>query len=236
MKYITILFKKHKKHLPKSLENTFFGEILKYGALIFISAWVFQGILYMNWRESVIKILIDLLIFYILFSLGLSLALSIFIAHSLNFAFNGQLFTMYTHMGVTKVTPESFLEQTILCSKRLQKQNFIDSAIAYGSLSRGKFKSTSDIDIRFVPKSGEFNFWLSCLFSVKERCIAFINGYPLDLYVFKTNILLKKMRSDELPIMIYEKEKCMKHIYEDRLLMYDFVKMFEKKVIKNENI
>ena len=232
MKYITVLFKKHKKHLPKSLENTFFGEILKYGALIFISAWVFQGILYMNWRESVIKILIDLLIFYILFSFGFPLVLSIFIAHSLNFAFNGQLFTMYTHMGVTKVTPESFLEQTILCSKRLQQQNFIDSAIAYGSLSRGKFKSTSDIDIRFVPKSGEFNFWLSCLYSVKERCIAFVKGYPLDLYVLKTNILIKKMRSDELPIIIYENENCMKDIYNDRLSIEEFINIFNRNVIK----
>ena len=139
-------------------------------------------------------------------------------------------------MGATKVSPKSFLEQTILSSRRLQQQNFIDSAIAYGSLSRGKFKNTSDIDIRFVPKSGEFNFWLSCLFSVKERCIAFINGYPLDLYVFETTTLLKKMRTDELPIMIYENKNCMKDVYNVRLSMKEFIKIFNEKVIKNESL
>lgn len=236
MKFIIVLFKKHKKHLPKNLENTFVGELLKYGFLIFLSAWVFQGMLYMNWRESLIKISIDFLISIILLSTGLSFPISIFIAHSLNFAFNGQLFAMYTHMGATKVTPKSFLNQIILSSKRLQKQSFINSAIAYGSLSRGNFKSTSDIDIRFVPKPGEFNFWLSCLYSVKERCIAFVNGYPLDLYVFKTNILIKKMRSDELPIIIYENENCMKDIYNDRLSIEEFIYMFNRKVIRNESL
>tara|TARA_B110000902_G_C14264579_1_gene570926 strand:- start:632 stop:1330 length:699 start_codon:yes stop_codon:yes gene_type:complete len=225
-KYIIVLFKRHKKHLPKKLEGTAFGEILKYGFAILISAWLFQGMLYMNWRETVLKILINIVITYILFLMGLSIIISLITAHTLNFAFNGQLFAMYTHMGATNVTSKLFLEETISTSKRLSDASFINAAIAYGSLSRGCFKSTSDIDIRFVPKNGEINFWLTCIYAFKERCIAFVQGYPLDLYVFKTNVLLTKMRSDELPIIVYEANSSMQKVYENRLSMKEFVKVF----------
>jgi predicted nucleotidyltransferase len=225
-KYIITLFKKHKKHLPQKLDGTAFGEILKYGFLILVSAWFFQGMLYMNWRETILKILINIIITYVFFLMGLPIIISLIIAHTLNFAFNGQLFAMYTHMGVTNVNPKEFLEQTILTSKRLKKSNSINAAIAYGSLSRGNFKSTSDIDIRFVPKKGQIHFWRACLFAIKERVLAFLNGYPLDLYVFESKVLIKKMRSDELPIIIYEKNNSMQKVYKNRLSMKEFVMVF----------
>jgi predicted nucleotidyltransferase len=231
MNYIKVLFKKHKKHLPKRLEGTVLGEILKYGFAIFASAWLFQGMLYMNWRETLLKVFINIVTTYLLCIAGLPLGISLVLAHTLNFALNGQLFAMYTHLGATNVTSKLFLEQTILTSKRLYNSSSIEAAIAFGSLSRGNFKSTSDIDIRFVPKKGEINFWLACLFAVKERILAFLNGYPLDLYVFDTKVLLKKMRSDELPIIVCEKNNSMQSVYKNRLEMDEFVKMFNEKVI-----
>lgn len=226
--FIKVLFKKHKKHLPQKLRGTAFGEILKYGFAILVSAWFFQGMLYMNWRETVLKILINIVITYFLFFMGLPIIISLITAHTLNFAFNGQLFAMYTHMGATNVTSKLFLEQTILTSERLKYSTSINAAIAYGSLSRGDFKSTSDIDIRFVPKDGKINFWLASLFAIKERFFGFINGYPLDLYVFEPKVLLKKMRSDELPIFIYEANNSMHKVYKNRLSMKDFISVFKE--------
>lgn len=217
--------------------GTALGEYLKYGFSIFASAWLFQGILYMNWREAFIKLLIDAFLGALFILAGINLFISFLIAHSLNFAFNGQLFAMYTHMGATKVNPQSFLRETLASSQRISKSSSIQAAIAYGSLSRGCFKSTSDIDIRYIPKSGDLNFWIACLFAVKERIIAFIKGYPLDLYVFKTKVLLKKMRSDEFPIMVFEDNNCMKAVYPERISMNQFVEVFTKNVLdKHEGI
>jgi len=229
-KYLTVLFKKHKKHLPKKLEGIFIGELLRYGIFILISAWIFQGMLYMNWRETVIKILLDLLILLILFYCGINIIVAFIIAHTLNFAFNGQLFAMFTHQGATNVSPESFLNNTLKMAGRIKKTNYIDAAIAYGSLSRGCYKKTSDIDVRFIPKKGKW--WRTALFAVKERIIAFINGYPLDLYVFDSEILIKKMRSDELPIILYENEEVVQHIYKKHVPLDEFVNIFKQNNFK----
>lgn len=229
--YIKVLFKKHKKHLPKGLDQTIIGNFLKYGFSILISAWVFQGVLHMNWRETFIKLILDVLLTGFFITFGFPVIISFLISHTLNFAFNGQLFAMYTHMGATNVKPKTFLKQTIAISNRLTEFSAINAAIAYGSLSRGCFKSTSDIDIRYVPKKGELNFWLACMYAVKERFNAFIKGYPLDLYVFETNVLLKKMRTDEVPIIVFESNNCMRETYEERLSMSEFVSIFNEKVI-----
>ena len=56
MQYITLLFRKHKKHLPKKLQSTWFGELCRFGFMIFLSAWILQGIRIMNWREATLKV------------------------------------------------------------------------------------------------------------------------------------------------------------------------------------
>lgn len=228
-KFITVLFKRHKKHLSKRLRSSKIGELLEFGIAIFVSAWFFQGMLYMNWRETVIKILLDILLIFIFFLIGLPLWLTFILAHTLNFAFNGQLYAMYTHMGATNVSPKKFLQETISSSIRISKIDSISAAIAYGSLSRGLYKSTSDIDIRYVPKKGELNFWKACFFALKERFLAFIHCYPLDLYVFDEDTLQKKMRIDELPIIIYENGKSMYPIYKERIELDEFIILFKEK-------
>ena len=112
MEYITLLFKKHKKHLPARLQGTLFGEFCRYGFMIFISAWILQGVHITNWREVVIRYAIDAILTFDLIALGLHWSIAFFIAHSLNFTLNGQLFAMYTHMGATGVTAEKFLRNT----------------------------------------------------------------------------------------------------------------------------
>lgn len=60
--YITVLFTKHKKKLPKKFQGTILDEWIRYGFMTVLSAWVFQGMLYANWRENVIKIGLDLVL------------------------------------------------------------------------------------------------------------------------------------------------------------------------------
>ena len=102
--------------------------------MIFLSAWILQGVRITNWREVVIRYAIDIILMAIMISFGVHWALAFFIAHSINFTFNGQLFAMYTHMGATGVKAEKFLKDTIKMSKMIEKHKFIRASIAYGPL------------------------------------------------------------------------------------------------------
>lgn len=224
MQYITLLFKKHKKHLPKRLEGTALGEFCRYGFMIFLSAWILQGVRITNWREVVIRYLIDAILMTVMILLGVHWALAFFIAHSINFTLNGQLFAMYTHMGATGVKADKFLNDTIKLSKKIEKHRFIRASIAYGSLSRGCYKKTSDIDIRLIPAEG--GWWRTALYAVWLRTWAFFVHYPLDMYCYDPEVVVKKMRTDELPIMVNEREKCMLKWYPERVEFEDFIKIF----------
>ena len=226
MQHITLLFKKHKKHLPKRLEGTALGEFCRCGFMIFLSAWILQWVRITNWREVVIRYLIDAILMTVMILLGVHLALAFFFAHSINFTLNGQLYAMYTHMGATGVKAEKFLNDTIKLSKKIEKHKFIRASIAYGSLSRGCYKKTSDIDIRLIPAKG--GWWRTALYAVWLRTWAFFVHYPLDMYCYDPEVVVKKMRTDELPIMVNEREKCMLKWYPERVEFEDFIKIFTK--------
>ncbi len=228
MQYITLLFRKHKKHLPKKLQSTWFGELCRFGFMIFLSAWILQGIRIMNWREATLKVALTVIPTAILIMFGVHFILAFIIAHTLNFAFNGQLYAMYTHMGATNVTPQHFLEITELFAQTCATKSYLNAAIAYGSLSRGCFKSTSDIDLRLIPQKGELNWWKCVLFAFGLRIISFLKGYPLDLYVYDPAVVVKRMRTDELPIMLYERDGYMKEWYPERVEHNEFIGIFTK--------
>lgn len=177
MQYITLLFKKHKKHLPSRLKGTFIGEFCCYGFMIFLSAWILQGVRISNWREVTIRYAIDIVLMSIMILLGVHWLLSFFIAHSINFSLNGQLFAMYTHMGATGVKAEEFLKDTIQMSKMIEEKKFIRASIAYGSLSRGCYKRTSDIDIRLIPAKG--GWWATAFYAVWLRTWAFFASHTI---------------------------------------------------------
>lgn len=229
MNKFSVLFKKHKKHLPAGLQGTAVGELCRYGWAIFLSAWIFQGMRISNWRENAIRIAIDVILTCSVLPFSTEwwvLLLAFVISHSLNFMFNGQFFAMFTHMGATGVTAEKFLDRTIRIAEEAKTKKFCAAAVAYGSLSRGCFKSTSDIDLRLVPAEGESNWWKLALWAISLRARAFCWGYPLDMYCYDANILTKKMRSDELPIILDEKNGCMQSVYPERVEFDEFVKRF----------
>lgn len=229
---LSVLFKKHKKHLPERLKGTFIGEFCRYGFMIFLSAWILQGVRITNWREVVIKYGIDIILIAIFITLGLHWALAFVIAHTLNFMFDGQFFAMFTHMGATGVTAQKFLDKTVELAESAKTKTFCNAAIAYGSLSRGCFKRTSDIDLRLIPASGELNWWKTAFWALWLRMKAFVDGYPLDMYCYDPQVVIKKMRTDELPIMVNEKDKCMMKWYPERVEFDEFIKIFTDANIK----
>lgn len=231
MNYLTVLLSKHKKHLPKSLESTWLGSFLKFGFMIFISAWALQGIRIMNNKERTVKVAIDLLLWGLFVACGVHWIVSFVVAHTLNFMLNGQFHAMFTHMGATGCSARYFLRQTVAFKERIAAKRFIMASIAYGSLSRGCYKRTSDIDLRLIPAAGERNGWKCALYAVWLRAVAFCVRYPLDMYVYSPEVVVKRMRTDELPIMLHEREGCMKRWYAERVEFDEFVDIFTKENI-----
>lgn len=232
MGYLKVLFKKQKKNFPVFLRKIPGSDYLRLGIFIAISAWLFQGMRYMNWRETVLKLTLDL--FLTLFGIfcGLSWYFAFLLAHTLNFLFNGQFFAMFTHMGANRIQPSFFLSETIHFSEFLKNCSFIETALAYGSLVRGEYKKTSDIDMRIVPKDGEYNFWKCAWCAVGLRCIAFIHGYPLDLYIFTFSELKYKMRCDETPLLLAGNKLKPSSIYPQIISLQEFRDFFAQKQLR----
>lgn len=224
--YIKVLFTKHKKKLPRKLQGTIFDEWIRYGFLTVISAWVFQGMLYANWRENILKIGADILV-TILLAFIMPWWCGFLIAHTLNFMLNAQAKAIFNHMGAGNKPAIDFYEGVVAMKKRIEKTSCLEAAIAYGSLSRGCYKPTSDIDVRFIPKAGEWNFWKACVWTFRERVISFFTGFPLDSYVFSLEHTKKVMRSDELPIIVVERNNIAKEVYSERVEWEEWCKVFK---------
>lgn len=179
----------------------------------FIIHWIFQGLLYMDKTERLFKIFTDLL-FTFLFSLilyGFSksvtfnmLLLSFVLAHTMNFLFNAQVWVVAKHFRLIHQSKEAFDRFIQAFSIRLKNEPSIAFAAAYGSLVRGEWKTTSDLDIRVVRKKGIINGIRACLFILKERTRAFINRFPLDIYVFDNMNGLNRMSPKERPYVIFD--------------------------------
>ena len=229
MNYLRVLFIKQKKKLPSFLQKIPGADYLRLGIFVASASWLLQGIRYMNWHEAAITFFIDLVLTFILFACGVNIVLSWIIAHTINFSINGQLFAMFTHFGANGVPATFFYQETIKMAKRLSKIKSIECALAFGSLSRGEYKKTSDIDLRLVPAPGELNFWKCSLYALKMRMVAFFAGYPLDLYVFTLHELTRKMRTDEPPVLLAGSRKDLEGIYPSVISLDHFSELFCKK-------
>lgn len=157
MNKIAVLFRKHKKKLPGILAKLPGGDYCRLGLCIAVSAWIFQGMRYMNWREAVLKLALDIIGTGV-GMLWLPWYWALPIVHTLNFTFNGQLFAMFTHMGANTVKADFFLRETLRVAEDLEKRTAVGSALAFGSLARGEYQKTSDIDLRIVPRGGGMEF------------------------------------------------------------------------------
>ena len=226
-RYFDALFKKHKKkHLPSFLTGTWFDEWMSYGYITFTTSFMLQGMLYANWRDNVIKILIDVVITLALWGVGLPWWVALLIAHTINYCINGQAICVFYHIRAGNLTAQQFYDGTVAMKERLDKCKYMDAAISYGSLSTGKWHPSSDIDIRFIPKRGECNFWMCTLWAVGERTRAFFKGYPLDMYVFTMKHSYDVMSKNEVPIVFKDVENEASAYYDTLMTFDEFKNMF----------
>lgn len=173
--------------------------------------WVFQNMLNMDLTELCFKLGIDILLtilFSFIFSIWLPLAFAVLlgwiIAHSINFLFNGQIFVVLKHFGDVTHELSEFTQYILALKSRLSQEPSIQWAAIYGSMTRGELKKTSDLDIRLIRYPGFINGIRACWFILLERTRAHLNHFPIDYLVLDSPRLLKRLRPDEPPQVIYD--------------------------------
>ena len=191
----------------KILEIKFIPKFIKILVIIGIN-WIFQSLFYMEKIEKTFKLALDfilLLIFYVVigqfFAFFMAIFISFFLAHTINWAFNGHIFALLKTFNIVKTEPTKFVRYIDGLTKRAKREKGILLVAAFGSLSRKELKETSDLDIRIIGKSGLNNGLRVCLFAMLERSRAFLNKFPLDIYVAKNFTNLSRLT--EKPIELY---------------------------------
>ncbi len=189
------------------LDNDYIPKFL--GILIIIGInWTFQSLLYMDKTEKLFKIVFELIIFVLLFiilqyilSIATAGVLSIIIAHTINWIINGHIFALFKTFGVIKTKNYKFNKYLNELKEKSSKESSIFLVATFGSIARKELKETSDLDIRIIRKKGIINGLRSCIFTMKERSIAFFRRLPLDIYVGDDLKFLQKV--NEKAIIIY---------------------------------
>lgn len=178
--------------------------------IVFFSNWLFQGMLYMDNTEKLFKISLDIIFFIIIISFIsfftyislLNIFLIIIFVHTLNFFINGQIFVLLKNFDLVKTDNKKFLTYIENMKTRINKQDSIYYAAAYGSLSMGELTQFSDFDVRIVRKHGIKNGIIACIFVLIERIRALVSFFPLDIFLLDSKIKLFCLSSDGRPLII----------------------------------
>lgn len=206
----------------KLVKGNKFPAYVRIPAIIF-SNWLFQGILYMDETEKLFKILLDLLLMFSLY-FGFasylasvpSLAVSVLLAHTINWIFNGQIFVLFKNLKLIRTELEHFRTYTNNLKTRMAREKSILCAAAFGSLSRGELKGSSDLDVRVVRRPGVINGIRACTFVFLERSRAFFSRFPLDIYVLDDFEDFSKLRRDEYPVTLHDPMGVLQKNYGDK--------------------
>jgi len=204
------------KSVPEYVTNAALARVLKMRWATLASYWIFQGILMMDNYERGVKILFDILTTLILYSaaVGLSafktvpaLITAFIVSHTLNMFLNGHFPALGKFLGFAPLAGDKFNAYVKDMIRRWDRKAFVRFVAAYGSAARGEMSSRSDFDVRVLPKPG-FTDKLKCaLWIAAERSRALFKKFPLDIYLISDISGLKKMRPEETPLLLVQKEE-----------------------------
>lgn len=172
----------------------------------------------MNWVERLHRWSLEAVIFIVIWGLlgggtssSFRIICSMLTAHTLSALLNGHIFAMLTHdlfWFSPYKKPRMFLSYLERMRDRLviESPPFISGVVFFGSLSRGVFRESSDLDVRFLPVDGIWSEFKTAHFVFKERLRALIAGFPIDAYMFRTaqEVAEKMDITSECPVIIFQ--------------------------------
>lgn len=184
-----------------------------------IRNWIIQGISYMDIGELTLRIfteiIVTILIYFTLLQVVghsipdyVTLLACFLIAHTINWIFNGNFWALliFAIPPLKNRGNQKTINYLNKVTSRLKKYRSIGGVLIYGSLSRGQWHNKSDIDLRILRKPGFFNLLQAYLLISKERMIAAFAMQPLDMFLADSIKFLRKMRSDEIPIILLQRD------------------------------
>lgn len=208
--------------------------------VIIIRYWIVQGMLFMNYAEIIYRLTVEFLFFCTVYMLcymqniPINVIYIVIIAHTFSFIFNGHLFAMLTHdlfwFGLYKDKKKfyTYIDQMRI---RLNKKNpeYTAGVVFFGSLARGIFRETSDLDVRFIAKPGFWNAIKTSNLVFIERIRALFAGFPIDAYMFRSASEIKRKMDveNEHPVCMYSSGNILKNNFPE-MQKYKF---FEKKFL-----
>lgn len=193
----------------KASDHVLLRPFLRSPVISLLVHWVFQGMLYMDRTELMFKIGLDLAMATVLWIAvsrilrlpkGWAVVPALLIAHTMNFMFNGQVWSVLKCFHLVKHSRSEFDEYLRQLSERIEAEPSIEWAGVYGSPARGEWTEYSDLDLRLVRRSGLWNGLCACWFVLCERTRALIHKFPLDLFLLDSPKMLAAMRNDEPPL------------------------------------
>jgi GTPase SAR1 family protein/predicted nucleotidyltransferase len=171
--------------------------------------WVFQGTLIMVNSERLFRVILEgtvaLASFALMFNyvpLLANVPLSLVLAHTINWLFNGNFWEIQKFSGRKFDSNKVF---KLLRDLEKKEHPHVTSIAAFGSLSRGEYRDSSDLDLRVIRKNGLVNWIRTNLFVLKLRAISFVKKIPIDAFVLDNVYqIFDHISRTEVPVVIYD--------------------------------
>lgn len=184
----------------KYKQHGFIFKILNLKPIVLISNLLFQGIRYMSFGEKIYKICFTLFFLFILNSFLKNILLSTLIAHLINYIFNGQFYVVFRYLSSKRTMSFNDLINFISLIERYIKVFNPRDILVIGSFSKGKMRSSSDLDIRlFHDNTISASFKAYVMANFLRSCGLFMK-FPIDIFCFSDLKFLDKISKDEVPV------------------------------------
>lgn len=189
--------------------------------------WAHQALRYMDSGELLVRIFVESLEFLFVWlllrglfadgNLMLTVSMAFFIVHSWNWVTNGLFWSViiFTFPGLRNPGADITIEYLNSMRERLVDTTCISGIAIYGSVTRGAWHDRSDIDIRLLRRPGINSLLCATWITMQERFRAFIDRQPMDLFLADDIDFLKKMRSDEIPLLLLCRDDRLQSLYPD---------------------
>lgn len=189
---------------------------------IIVINWLFQGMMGFSRIDLIGKFVFELtwfIIFVVIWG-KISLAgiiFSLLLAHTLNWMSNTHFWVLGRYLGITKNPTYRHYNYLKKLQQKILRTDVFSGVIILGGASRGEgVRKNSDVDIFFISKRDFKSKLKAVSLTIKERIMAFISQYPLDLYLYEKVTDMTKHRTDEVPFLLYDPEKIVEKFYESQ--------------------
>jgi hypothetical protein len=213
-----------------------------------IRNWLHQGFFYLDKTEMAIRIFIEIAPTVLLAYISTQLLpvnpnnillwlIVLMIVHTLCWIFNDNWWTCIIQSFPQLTNPGDEMTCRYLndMKKRLASNDSIAGLLIYGSISRRVWHDRSDLDMRILRKPGFLNAIVAYYTISRERVIAVFKKQPLDIYLADNVAFLKKLRSDETPVILLKNDDLLQNEYPGIPETDMNLSHFENSRVNNEN-